>query len=73
MGKGYFGTVSEGTWKTKTGRRTIAIKEMHAERMSKQKFLEEAEIMKTMQHPNVLRIIGKIEKKIIGKMEKDKD
>ena len=61
LGKGYFGTVSEGTWSTKTGKRTIAIKEMHPDRMSRSKFLAEANVMKKLQHPHILRIIGETE------------
>ena len=58
LGKGYFGEVREGRWATSIGERKIAVKALIPGRMSMDKFLAEADVMKKMQHPNVLRILG---------------
>ena len=59
LGKGYFGEVREGKWTMSNGERRIAVKSLIPGRMSKEKFLAEANVMKEMQHPNILRILGR--------------
>ncbi|KAK5604306.1 hypothetical protein CRENBAI_019889 [Crenichthys baileyi] len=63
LGEGFFGEVHDGVYKSPSGERTrVAIKtckDCSAE--VKGKFLSEAELMKNLDHPHIVRLIGVIE------------
>ncbi|KAM4537856.1 protein-tyrosine kinase 2-beta-like [Fundulus diaphanus] len=63
LGEGFFGEVHEGVYKSPSGERTrVAIKtckDCSAE--VKEKFLSEADLMKNLDHPHIVRLIGVIE------------
>uniref|UniRef100_A0A0N4ZLX0 Tyrosine-protein kinase n=1 Tax=Parastrongyloides trichosuri TaxID=131310 RepID=A0A0N4ZLX0_PARTI len=56
IGSGQYGDVYEGYWKT-TGK-TVAVKTLKEETMPVHEFLAEAAIMKDLQHPNLVSLIG---------------
>ncbi|XP_054598946.1 protein-tyrosine kinase 2-beta isoform X1 [Nothobranchius furzeri] len=62
LGEGFFGEVHEGVYKSPSGERIhVAIKtckEFSAE--VKEKFLSEADLMKNLDHPHIVRLIGVI-------------
>uniref|UniRef100_A0A3Q3ADA4 non-specific protein-tyrosine kinase n=1 Tax=Kryptolebias marmoratus TaxID=37003 RepID=A0A3Q3ADA4_KRYMA len=63
LGEGFFGEVHEGVYKSPSGERiSVAIKtckDCSAE--VKEKFLSEADLMKNLDHPHIVRLIGVIE------------
>ncbi|XP_034030024.1 protein-tyrosine kinase 2-beta-like [Thalassophryne amazonica] len=63
LGEGFFGEVHDGVYKSLTGEKIrVAIKtckECSAD--VKEKFLSEAELMKNLAHPHIVRLIGVIE------------
>ncbi|KAF6725317.1 Protein-tyrosine kinase 2-beta [Oryzias melastigma] len=63
LGEGFFGEVHEGVYTSQSGEKTrVAIKtckECSAE--VKEKFLSEAGLMKNLDHPHIVRLIGVIE------------
>ncbi|XP_065110983.1 protein-tyrosine kinase 2-beta isoform X1 [Paramisgurnus dabryanus] len=63
LGEGFFGEVHDGVYKSKTGERiNVAVKtckDCTAE--VKEKFMSEALIMKKLDHPHIVRLIGIIE------------
>ncbi|XP_054479560.1 protein-tyrosine kinase 2-beta-like isoform X2 [Anoplopoma fimbria] len=63
LGEGFFGEVHDGVYKSPTGERIcVAIKtckDFSAE--VKEKFLSEAGLMKNLDHPHIVRLIGVIE------------
>lgn len=63
LGEGFFGEVHDGVYKSPTGERiNVAIKtckDCSAE--VKEKFLSEAGLMKNLDHPHIVRLIGVIE------------
>ncbi|KAK2880314.1 protein-tyrosine kinase 2-beta-like isoform X1 [Channa argus] len=63
LGEGFFGEVHEGLYKSPTGERIrVAIKTCKdCSADVKEKFLSEAELMKNLDHPNIVRLIGVIE------------
>ncbi|XP_076835393.1 protein-tyrosine kinase 2-beta isoform X2 [Brachyhypopomus gauderio] len=63
LGEGFFGEVHEGVYKSKTGERTsVAVKTCKdCTADVKEKFMSEAVIMKKLDHPHIVRLIGIIE------------
>ncbi|XP_038673421.1 protein-tyrosine kinase 2-beta isoform X2 [Scyliorhinus canicula] len=64
LGEGFFGMVYEGVYKTARGQQiAVAVKTCKAETTFevKEKFLEEGIIMKPLDHPHVVKLIGIIE------------
>ncbi|XP_026218694.1 protein-tyrosine kinase 2-beta-like [Anabas testudineus] len=63
LGEGFFGEVHEGIYKSPTGEKTrVAIKTCKdCTADVKEKFLSEAELMKNLDHPHIVRLIGVIE------------
>ncbi|XP_074520332.1 protein-tyrosine kinase 2-beta-like [Halichoeres trimaculatus] len=63
LGEGFFGEVHQGVYKSPTGERiSVAIKtckDFSAD--VKEKFLSEAGLMKNLDHPHIVRLIGVIE------------
>uniref|UniRef100_A0A667XUJ2 non-specific protein-tyrosine kinase n=1 Tax=Myripristis murdjan TaxID=586833 RepID=A0A667XUJ2_9TELE len=63
LGEGFFGEVHDGVYKSPTGERIrVAVKtckECSAD--VKEKFLREAVLMKSLDHPHIVRLIGVIE------------
>ncbi|XP_037617484.1 protein-tyrosine kinase 2-beta-like [Sebastes umbrosus] len=63
LGEGFFGEVHDGVYKSPTGERIcVAIKtckDVSAE--VKEKFLSEASLMKNLDHPHIVRLVGVIE------------
>uniref|UniRef100_A0A8K9UW54 non-specific protein-tyrosine kinase n=1 Tax=Oncorhynchus mykiss TaxID=8022 RepID=A0A8K9UW54_ONCMY len=63
LGEGFFGEVHDGVYKSPTGERVrVAVKtckDCSAE--VKEKFMSEAVLMKTLDHPHIVRLIGVIE------------
>ncbi|KAL7862188.1 hypothetical protein SRHO_G00136290 [Serrasalmus rhombeus] len=64
LGEGFFGEVHEGVYKSKTGERvSVAVKTCKdCTADVKEKFMSEAVIMKKLDHPHIVRLIGIIEK-----------
>ncbi|XP_066524575.1 protein-tyrosine kinase 2-beta isoform X2 [Hoplias malabaricus] len=64
LGEGFFGEVHEGVYKSKTGERvSVAVKTCKdCAADVKEKFMSEAVIMKKLDHPHIVRLIGIIEK-----------
>ncbi|XP_036449094.1 protein-tyrosine kinase 2-beta isoform X3 [Colossoma macropomum] len=64
LGEGFFGEVNEGVYKSKTGERvSVAVKTCKdCAADVKEKFMSEAVIMKKLDHPHIVRLIGIIEK-----------
>lgn len=59
LGGGQYGDVYEAFWKKRDGTGfTVAVKTLKEDTMALKDFLEEAAIMKTMTHPNLVRLIG---------------
>ncbi|CAG7724096.1 unnamed protein product [Allacma fusca] len=59
LGGGQYGDVYEAFWKKRDGTgMTVAVKTLKEDTMALKDFLEEAAIMKTMTHPNLVRLIG---------------
>ncbi|XP_068446539.1 protein-tyrosine kinase 2-beta-like [Clinocottus analis] len=63
LGEGFFGEVHEGVYKSPTGERiSVAIKTCKDFTADvKEKFLSEAGLMKSLDHPHIVRLIGVIE------------
>ncbi|KAM9327998.1 protein-tyrosine kinase 2-beta-like [Pholidichthys leucotaenia] len=63
VGEGFFGEVHDGIYKSPTGERIrVAIKTCKdCSADVKEKFLSEAELMKNLDHPHIVRLIGVIE------------
>ncbi|KAK1171186.1 protein-tyrosine kinase 2-beta-like isoform X2 [Acipenser oxyrinchus oxyrinchus] len=63
LGEGFFGEVHDGVYKTKKGERiSVAVKTCKdCSPDVKEKFMSEAVIMKTLDHPHIVRLIGIIE------------
>ncbi|XP_017332010.1 protein-tyrosine kinase 2-beta isoform X2 [Ictalurus punctatus] len=63
LGEGFFGEVHEGVYKSKTGERvSVAVKTCKdCTADVKEKFMSEAVIMKKLDHPHIVRLIGIIE------------
>ncbi|XP_038575322.1 protein-tyrosine kinase 2-beta-like isoform X1 [Micropterus salmoides] len=63
LGEGFFGEVHEGVYKSPTGERIcVAIKTCKdCSADVKEKFLSEADLMKHLDHPHIVRLIGVIE------------
>ncbi|MCI4382556.1 hypothetical protein PGIGA_G00016150 [Pangasianodon gigas] len=63
LGEGFFGEVHEGVYKSKTGERvSVAVKTCKDCTVDvKEKFMSEAVIMKKLDHPHIVRLIGIIE------------
>ncbi|KAM9465702.1 protein-tyrosine kinase 2-beta isoform 2-T4 [Clarias gariepinus] len=63
LGEGFFGEVHEGLYKSKTGERvSVAVKTCKdCAADVKEKFMSEAVIMKKLDHPHIVRLIGVIE------------
>ncbi|TSO25140.1 Protein-tyrosine kinase 2-beta [Bagarius yarrelli] len=63
LGEGFFGEVNEGVYKSKTGERvSVAVKTCKdCSPDVKEKFMSEAVIMKKLDHPHIVRLIGIIE------------
>ncbi|KAG8004507.1 Protein-tyrosine kinase 2-beta [Nibea albiflora] len=63
LGEGFFGEVHEGVYKSPTGERiSVAIKTCKdCSADVKEKFLSEAGLMKNLDHPHIVRLIGVIE------------
>ncbi|XP_028998576.1 protein-tyrosine kinase 2-beta-like isoform X2 [Betta splendens] len=63
LGEGFFGEVHKGVYKSPTGERVnVAIKTCKdCSADVKEKFLSEAELMKNLDHPHIVRLIGVIE------------
>ncbi|XP_061745608.1 protein-tyrosine kinase 2-beta-like [Nerophis ophidion] len=63
LGEGFFGEVHEGVYKSPTGERIqVAIKTCKdCSPGVKEKFLSEAELMKNLDHPYIVRLIGVID------------
>nr|XP_046238284.1 protein-tyrosine kinase 2-beta-like isoform X2 [Scatophagus argus] len=63
LGEGFFGEVHEGVYKSPTGERiSVAIKTCKdCSADVKEKFLSEAGLMKHLDHPHIVRLIGVIE------------
>ncbi|XP_028427531.1 protein-tyrosine kinase 2-beta [Perca flavescens] len=63
LGEGFFGEVHDGVYKSPTGERIcVAIKTCKDRSAEvKEKFLSEAGLMKNLDHPHIVRLIGVIE------------
>ncbi|XP_047432330.1 protein-tyrosine kinase 2-beta-like [Mugil cephalus] len=63
LGEGFFGEVNEGVYKSPTGERVrVAIKTCKDSSADvKEKFLSEASLMKNLDHPHIVRLVGVIE------------
>ncbi|KAK6488665.1 protein-tyrosine kinase 2-beta-like isoform X1 [Huso huso] len=63
LGEGFFGEVHDGVYKTKKGESIpVAVKTCKdCSPDVKEKFMSEAVIMKTLEHPHIVRLIGIIE------------
>ncbi|XP_062864133.1 protein-tyrosine kinase 2-beta [Trichomycterus rosablanca] len=63
LGEGFFGEVHEGVYKCQTGERvSVAVKTCKDCSIDiKEKFMSEAVIMKKLDHPHIVRLIGIIE------------
>uniref|UniRef100_A0A8C2FNY2 non-specific protein-tyrosine kinase n=1 Tax=Cyprinus carpio TaxID=7962 RepID=A0A8C2FNY2_CYPCA len=63
LGEGFFGEVHDGIYKSKTGERVnVAVKTCKdCSADVKEKFMSEALIMKKLDHPHIVRLIGIIE------------
>ncbi|XP_077094843.1 protein-tyrosine kinase 2-beta isoform X2 [Siphateles boraxobius] len=63
LGEGFFGEVHDGIYKSKTGERVnVAVKTCKdCTADVKEKFMSEALIMKKLDHPHIVRLIGVIE------------
>ncbi|MGH0151611.1 UNVERIFIED_CONTAM: hypothetical protein FKN15_051619 [Acipenser sinensis] len=63
LGEGFFGEVHDGVYKTKKGESiSVAVKTCKdCSPDVKEKFMSEAVIMKTLEHPHIVRLIGIIE------------
>ncbi|XP_014828259.1 PREDICTED: protein-tyrosine kinase 2-beta-like [Poecilia mexicana] len=63
LGEGFFGEVQEGVYKSPSGERIcVAIKTCKdCSADVKEKFLSEADLMKNLDHPHIVRLIGVIE------------
>ncbi|KAM9334063.1 protein-tyrosine kinase 2-beta-like isoform 2-T2 [Symphorus nematophorus] len=63
LGEGFFGEVHNGIYKSPTGERVnVAIKTCKDSSADvKEKFLSEADLMKNLDHPHIVRLIGVIE------------
>ncbi|CAG06663.1 unnamed protein product, partial [Tetraodon nigroviridis] len=63
LGEGFFGEVHNGVYKTQTGENlSVAIKTCkNCSADVKEKFLSEASVMKNLDHPHIVRLIGVIE------------
>ncbi|XP_030638640.1 protein-tyrosine kinase 2-beta [Chanos chanos] len=63
LGEGFFGEVHEGVYKSQTGERvSVAVKTCKdCSADVKEKFMSEAVIMKKLDHPHIVRLIGIIE------------
>lgn len=59
LGEGNFGQVFRGTMKLENGfNKPVAIKTLKSENMSKEKFLAEAIVMKSLKHHNIVHILA---------------
>ncbi|TWW64215.1 Protein-tyrosine kinase 2-beta, partial [Takifugu flavidus] len=63
LGEGFFGEVHSGVYKTQTGEKlSVAIKTCkNCSADVKEKFLSEAGVMKNLDHPHIVRLIGVVE------------
>ncbi|XP_056157026.1 protein-tyrosine kinase 2-beta [Lampris incognitus] len=63
LGEGFFGEVHDGIYKSPTGERIpVAVKTCKdCSHDMKEKFLGEAELMKDLDHPHIVRLVGVIE------------
>ncbi|XP_040888167.1 protein-tyrosine kinase 2-beta-like isoform X2 [Toxotes jaculatrix] len=62
LGEGFFGEVHDGVYKSSTGDIRVAIKTCKdCSPDVKEKFLSEAGLMKNLDHPHIVRLIGVIE------------
>ncbi|XP_071222874.1 protein-tyrosine kinase 2-beta isoform X1 [Salvelinus alpinus] len=63
LGEGFFGEVHDGVYKSPTGERVrVAVKTCKdCSADVKEKFMSEAVLMKTLDHPHIVRLIGVIE------------
>ncbi|XP_026118203.1 protein-tyrosine kinase 2-beta-like [Carassius auratus] len=63
LGEGFFGEVHDGIYKSKTGERVnVAVKTCKdCSADVKEKFMSEAMIMKKLDHPHIVRLVGIIE------------
>ncbi|XP_029371938.1 protein-tyrosine kinase 2-beta-like [Echeneis naucrates] len=63
LGEGFFGEVHDGVYKSPTGERTrVAVKTCKDSSAEvKEKFLSEADLMKNLDHPHIVRLIGVID------------
>ncbi|XP_071234341.1 proto-oncogene tyrosine-protein kinase Src-like isoform X4 [Salvelinus alpinus] len=55
LGEGSFGEVHKGLWNNTT---VVAVKSLKPGSMKPQDFLKEAQIMKTMEHPNLIKLLA---------------
>ena len=62
LGKGYFSTVYEGTWRLPLRDVKVAVKKAndHLEEREKVKFLQEATVIGQFNHPHIVRLYGVI-------------
>jgi len=59
LGQGNFGEVYKGSMRLqKGGERVVAVKTLKQATMSKEKFLAEADVMKSLRHPNVVLLLA---------------
>ncbi|XP_077600834.1 protein-tyrosine kinase 2-beta-like [Stigmatopora nigra] len=62
LGEGFFGEVHDGVYKSKTGTIRVAIKTCKDCSASvKERFLSEAALMKNLDHPHIVRLLGVID------------
>ncbi|TNM94358.1 hypothetical protein fugu_002534 [Takifugu bimaculatus] len=68
LGEGFFGEVHSGVYKTQTGEKlSVAIKTCkNCSADVKEKFLSEAGVMKNLDHPHIVRLIGVVEVDPLG-------
>ena len=62
LGAGQYGEVWKGDWQSPNGPMTVAVKTFKRSTMDPQEFLKEADIMKKMQHDNLVNLIGVVTK-----------
>jgi len=62
IGSGHFGEVYKGVWHVGSKQRPVAIKTLKTHTMSASKFLEEAVIMKELDHPKIVKLLAIVTK-----------